>query len=123
VTDLERLDRAKRAYLAAKRRIEDLRQKIGRAACPLKVGDRVFILDDTKEYEGIVEGVEGVAAGEEMLDPIVGVGPAWVAHGHRSNKTTGQLGAWSFSITNEDTFQNGKWVKLHQTFEEKLGLN
>ncbi len=98
--ELEQLNDAKRRYLDAKEEIETLRLRIAIKMCPLKVGDRIKINDDGKEYEGIVEDVGFALADGEFLSPVVDAAPGWSVSGHQIKKTDGTFITWSFSFSN-----------------------
>lgn len=118
-----RLDEAKSAYLNAKDEIETLRLSIAEELCPLNVGDRVDVIDNGKEYQGVVEGIHYGLTDEEMLDPVVGAATGWSVHGKRIKKTTNTVGKWGFGFSSFDAeFRDGKWVVTHKTLEERLGI-
>jgi hypothetical protein len=123
MTDEEKLDAAKQKYLDAKKEIEELRQAIADANCPLKIGDVITVVDDGKEYEGRIDHIHPISSPEEMLGPIVGKLSGWAAGGPRRNKT-GEFGKWNFDINSFDSsFEKGKWVvKSPLTLEQRLGL-
>lgn len=119
-----KLDAAKQKFLDAQKEIEQIRQAIADADCPLKIGDVITVLDGKKEYEGRIDHIEPIASPEEILGPIVGEPSGWIAGGPRRNKT-GEFGKWSFSINSFDaSFENGKWVvEPPLTLEQRLGLS
>jgi hypothetical protein len=123
-TNEEKLDAAKQKYLDAKQEIEQLREAIAAADCPLKIGDVITVVEDGKEYEGRVDHIHAIASPEELLGPIVGKASGWAAGGPRKNKT-GEFGKWSFGINSFDaSLINGKWVvKPPLSLEERLGLS
>lgn len=55
MTDLEKLDDAKRGFIEAQREIEELRIKIAREKCPVNEGDVVQVNDDGREFSFVVE--------------------------------------------------------------------
>ena len=123
MTEEEQLNDAKRRYLEVKAEIAKLRQQIAAAACPLSVGDPVTVVDRGKTYDGVVEHIGYALTGEELLDPVVGAPTPWVANGHRVNKTTGDVGKWSFAIVSDSAeLQDGKWVLAERSIEATLGL-
>lgn len=123
MNDLERLDEAKRRFLIAKKEIEELRKAIALASCPIKVGDRITVEEDGKEYSGVVEDIAPALANGEMFEPIVGAPTGWAVSGKKIKKTDGQISAWGFGFSSLDsTFKGGKWVVKNPTLEERLGL-
>lgn len=108
----------------AQKEIEQLRQAIANATCPLKIGDIISVVEGGKDYEGRIDHINAIASPEEMLGPIVGKPSGWTAGGPRRNKT-GEFGKWNFGINSFDTsFENGKWVvKPSLTLEQRLGLS
>lgn len=106
-----KLDDAKRKYLDAKQEIETLRLGIAKSLCPLKIGERIKIEKDGKEYEGIVEAIHYAVDNSEFLEPVVGAPVGWRVYGHRIKKTDGNLGKRSFDFSNFDAkYENNKWV-------------
>lgn len=123
MTDEDRLDDAKRRFLAAQAEIATLRQQIAAAACPLSVGDQVTVVDRGKTYDGVVEDIHYALTAEELLDPAVGAPTLWAASGHRVNKTAGEVGKWSFAIVSDSAMlEDGKWVLAERGIEAALGL-
>lgn len=117
------LSEAKQRFLDAQQDVETLRQKIAVAQCPLQIGDTVMIVDGGKTYEGVVEHVGHAMSAAELLGPVVGAPTLWAASGHRVNKTTGQIGKWSFTIVSDSAeFLDGKWVIAERSIEAFLGL-
>ncbi|ODP36781.1 hypothetical protein [Sphingomonas turrisvirgatae] len=117
------LSEAKQRFLDAQQDVETLRQKIAVAQCPLQIGDTVMIVDGGKTYEGVVEHVGHAMSAAELLGPVVGAPTLWAASGHRVNKTTGQIGKWSFAIVSDSAeFLDGKWVIAERSIEAFLGL-
>jgi hypothetical protein len=98
-TNCEKLDAAKQKFLEAKEEIEQLREAIAAATCSLTVGETITVIDEGKEYQGIIEHVGPALPREELLGPVVGAPAGWAASGHRINKTTGLVGQWSFGIS------------------------
>lgn len=87
------------------------------------MGERITILDNGREYDGVVEHIVGVPGEGEFLDPLVGVDPAWAVCGHRIRKTDGTVSKWSFSFRDDEAiFRDGKWVKAARGIEAFLGL-
>lgn len=121
-TDQQLLDAAKQRYLQAKQDVEGLRTKIAQAACPLKVGDRVTVVDGAKEYEGVVDYVS-FALKDEVADPVVGAATGWSVGGQRMLKGTDQTSKWSFHFTSWNAqLVQGKWVLEERSLEKILGL-
>ena len=117
------LDDAKRRYLQAKEDMEELREKIALEICPVKIGETLTIVDGSKEYRGVVEGIGSLRAREELLQPVVGAETGWAAWGHRIKKTTDEKSKWTFGINNFDWhYENKRWVKTPRTLEDTLGL-
>jgi hypothetical protein len=109
--ELEELNDAKRRYLHAKHEIDTLRRVIALKICPIKVGDLVRVMDDGKEYEGIVEDIDSGLADSESLGPVPDVAPGWSVRGHRIKKTDGTLSNWSFGFSNFNArLENGLWI-------------
>ncbi|MGZ6371463.1 MAG: hypothetical protein ACXWPM_11970 [Bdellovibrionota bacterium] len=107
----EKLDAAKQRFLDAKKDIEELREAIAAATCPLKVGDVVTVVADGKEFEGRIDHILPIASPDELLGPIVGEPSGWAAGGPRKNKTSGDFGKWTFDMNSFDCdFVGGKWV-------------
>jgi len=120
---VEQLNDAKRRYLDAKQEIETLRLAIAMKLCPLKVGDRIKVEDDGKEYEGIVQRVDFAVTKTELLDPVVGATPGWAVSGHRIKKTDGALSDWSFGFSNFNSrLDNGRWVIAKPDLNAIFGL-
>ncbi len=87
--DKRRLDDAKRRFLASKQEIQELRDRIAQAQRPLRVGQRITIRDNGREYDCVVGHVGSVLAKGETFDPVVGAGPVWVVSGRRVRKSDG----------------------------------
>jgi|SRR5690348_878504 hypothetical protein len=120
-SDREALDDAKRRFFNVKQEIETLRTKIATEKCPLKIGDKVTVVDVDREYEGIIEYIQAANGAEEIFHPIVGAEPGWVAGGQRINKTTGNAGKRSFGINSfASKLVDAKWVVTRRTFPESL---
>ncbi len=116
-----KLDDAKHRFLIAREEIESLRQDIAESLCPLKVGDTVSIVDNGKEYDGVVEYINPATPPCEFLNPVAGVDTGWVVGGHRINKGTGEVGKWFFGINSlESKLVNGQWVLKKQGIEKFL---
>lgn len=123
MSDEDLLSEAKQRFLDAQQDVDILRQKIAVAQCPIQIGDTVTIVDGGKTYEGVVEHVGPAMSAEELLGPVVGAPTLWAASGHRVNKTTGQIGKWSFAIVSDSAeFLDGKWVIAERSIEAFLGL-
>jgi hypothetical protein len=119
----EKLDAAKRRFLDAKDEIEKLRLEIALKECPLKLGDRISIIDNGKEYEGVVERIDGACDDTELLDPVVGATTGWAVSGNRIKKTDGGPSSWSFGFTSFNaSFHAGKWIVEERSIEAALGL-
>jgi hypothetical protein len=123
-TDREKLDDAKRRFLEAKKEIDALREAIAASTCPLKIGDTITVVEDGKEYQGVIEHIHAANRWEELLDPVVGAEPGWAVGGARINKTTGKTGHWSFGINSFDArLVGGKWLVTKRTLNDYLGLS
>jgi hypothetical protein len=106
-------------FLAAKEEIELLRNAIAGAFCPLKLGETITIVDGEKEHNGVIDHIGPATTFEELLDPVIGAETGWAASGQRINKTTSQLGSWSFEINSfEAELVGGKWVVKRRTLED-----
>ncbi|MBL4761036.1 MAG: hypothetical protein JKY80_09395 [Mariprofundaceae bacterium] len=120
-TDEEKLDDAKKRYLDAKEEIELLREKIALANCPLKIGDRITIIDGSKSNEGIIESVYAVTSRSEFMSPIVGATTGWGVDCGRINKTTGKVGKRRIGINSFDARQvDGNWEVIPRSLEDYL---
>jgi hypothetical protein len=119
----KKLDDAKAAFLEAEKEIEELRSAIATEICPIKIGDTVTVVDEGKEYTGVVDYIGAGLTYEEMLKPVVGAVTGWSVGGKRMKKTTKTLGTWSFGFSSLDAkLENGKWIVKRKTLEEQLGL-
>lgn len=106
------LDQEKAKYNDAKEKIEELRLEIANSLCPLKVGERVKFSKGGKEYEGLVEHIHYAIDTMDGLFPKIGAETGWSASGRRVNKTTGEVGNVSFSVSSLDfELQSGIWVQ------------
>jgi hypothetical protein len=123
MNDYERLDDAKRRFLAAKKEIDELRQAIAVATCPIKIEDRISVEEDGKEYDGVVDDIGPALTNREIIEPIVGAPTGWVVSGKKIKKTDGEISTWGFGFSSfHSTFEGGKWVVKNPTLEESLGL-
>ena len=95
---VDQLDDAKKRFLAAKDEIEELRLKIATALCPLKVGDHVSVIEQTRGYEGIVDRIDYCTEASEMLGPIVGSPTSWSVGGLKKSKNSDDLTTRQFSL-------------------------
>jgi len=127
MTDLEKLDDAKRRFIEAKREIEELRTKIAHEKCPVNEGDIVQVSDDGREFSFVVELVTyhldlDVMTGE-LLDPVVGAETGWAASGPKIRKSDGKPGKHRYGINGaEFSFENDRWVSRQKGIEEALGI-
>lgn len=127
MTDLEKLDDAKRRFIEAKREIEELRVKIAHEECPVHKGDIVQVSDDGREFSFVVELVtyhlNMDAMTGELFDPVVGAETGWVASGPKIRKSDGKLGKHRYGINGaEFSFENDRWVSRPKGMEEALGI-
>ena len=54
---------------------------------------------------------------------VISAPTLWAASGHRVNKTTGDVGKWSFAIVSDSAMlEDGKWVLAERGIEAALGL-
>ena len=127
MTDLEKLDDAKRRFIEAKREIEELRTKIAREKCPVNEGDIVQVSDDGREVSFVVELITyhldmDVMTGE-LLGPVIGAETGWAASGPKIRKSDGQHSKHRYGINGADfIFENGRWVSRPKGIEETLGI-
>ena len=117
------LDDAKARFLKAEAEIKDLRQRIADVLCPLHIGGNVTVEEEGKVFEGVVEYIHFATKQEELLGPVVGAETGWSVGGRRFNKTTGQVGKWTFGINSFDYKpQNGRWVRQGRSLDSILGI-
>lgn len=121
----EMLEHQKSVYIRAKDEIDRLRDEIAMRDCPLKIGDRVWVQEGDKRFEGQVEYVVGVASPDELLGPETGVKSGWSAGGRRYKSTTGELSeVWTFAVVSfEYVLEGGVWIRRERGIEATLGLS
>lgn len=127
MTDLEKLDDAKRRFIEAKSEIEELRIKIAREKCPVNEGDVVQVNDDGREFSFVVELVtyhlDRDAMTGELLGPVVGAETGWAASGPKIRKSDGEPGKHRYCINGaEFGLENDRWVSRPKGIEEVLGM-
>ena len=120
---IEQLDAAKRRFLDAKQEIDTLRQAIAEAICPLKIGERITVEEDGKQYDGVIDTISPDLTADEMLEPVVGAATGWCVSGKRIKKTDGTVSKWSFGVPSSySKLEAGKWVIKIPSLAERFGL-
>ena len=122
MSDQDDLDDAKRRFLLVKDEIDTLRLKIALAACPLQLGERVTVKNSEAVFDGVVDTISPSLVIADLIEPVVGAPTGWAASGKRINKTTGEVGKWSFSVSSGAELRDGVWHIPAGGLEATLGL-
>ena len=93
----EELDSFKQQYTNITESIKRKEQEIADVLCPLKIGDKVTVIKDSKIIEGIVEEIH--CCYKNPIDAFsfsIGTKPTWSVQGAKINKTSATPGKHSF---------------------------